>query len=107
MNPKGSIVNGVVSEVTPRSVRVDLGDDVEGTIRVSEISRDRVEDAGNVFSVGDEVQAKFMAVDRKSHCINLSIKAKDNEEERRVMKEYSTESSGGTSLGDIFKELGH
>ena len=104
MNPKGSIVTGTVTEVTPRLVRVDLGNDVEGTLRVSEISRDRVEDAGSIFKAGDAIEAKFMAVDRKSHCINLSVKAKDNDEERRVMKEYSTESSGGTSLGDIFKE---
>ena len=103
-NPKGSVVKGIVSEVTPKMVKVKLDEDVEGVIRVSDISRERVEDASALFKEGDEVEAKFMAVDRKSHSINLSIKAKDSDEEKRVMKEYSTESSAGTSLGDIFKE---
>jgi small subunit ribosomal protein S1 len=103
-NPKGSIVKGTIIEVTAKMARVDLGDGIEGTLRASELSNDRVEDARTMLNEGDEVEAKFTAVDRKSRAINLSIKAKDSDEEKRVMQEYSKDSSAATSLGDIFKE---
>lgn len=102
---KGSVVEGTVIEVTAKSARVDLGDGIEGILRASELSRERVEDARTQLKEGDKVDAKFMGVDRKTRAINLSIKAKDNEDEARVMKEYSSNSGGAsTSLGDIFKE---
>ncbi|HPE59768.1 MAG TPA: 30S ribosomal protein S1 [Thiolinea sp.] len=104
-NAKGSIVTGRVIEVSAKSARVDLGEGVEGILRASELSRERVEDARSFLREGDEVEAKFMGVDRKTRSINLSIKAKENEEEARVMKEYSNTGSASTSLGDIFKDL--
>jgi len=76
-NEKGSIVKGTVTEVSAKLVKIDLGDKIEGVLRASEISRDRVEDASTVMSVGDSVEAKFMGVDRKTRAVNLSIKAKD------------------------------
>ena len=103
-NPKGTIVKGTVTEVTPKMATVDLGDGIEGSLRASELSRDRVEDASTILKVGEVVEAKFMGVDRKSRMMNLSIKAKDFADEAEVMKEYSGRASGGTSLGDIFKE---
>jgi len=103
-NEKGSIVKGTVTEVTPKMVKIDLGESIEGVLRASEISRDRIEDASTVLSVGDEVEAKFMGVDRKTRAINLSIKAKDYAEEAEVMKEYSGGKSNTGTLGDIFKE---
>jgi small subunit ribosomal protein S1 len=103
-NPKGTIVKGTVTEVTPKMATIDLGDGIEGSLRASELSRDRVEDASTILKVGEEVEAKFMGVDRKSRMMNLSIKAKDFADEAEVMKEYSGRASGGTSLGDIFKE---
>jgi len=104
-NQKGSIVKGKITEVNPKMAKVDLGDSIEGVIRASEISRDRVEDASTVLSVGDEIEAKFMGVDRKTRAINLSIKAKDYAEEAEVLKEYSGSSTKATgTLGDIFKE---
>ena len=103
-NPKGSIVKGTIVEVTPKMAKVDLGDGIEGSLRASELSRDRVEDASTILKVGEEIEAKFMGVDRKSRMMNLSIKAKEYADEAEVMKEYSNRSSSGTSLGDIFKE---
>ena len=103
-NPKGTIVKGTVTEVTPKMATIDLGDGIEGSLRASELSRDRVEDASTILKVGEVVEAKFMGVDRKSRMMNLSIKAKDFADEAEVMKEYSGRASGGTSLGDIFKE---
>ncbi|PID46126.1 MAG: 30S ribosomal protein S1 [Proteobacteria bacterium] len=103
-NPKGSIVKGTITEVTPKMAKVDLGDGIEGSLRASELSRDRVEDATTVLKVGEEIEAKFMGVDRKSRTMNLSIKAKEYADEAEVMKEYSNRAPAGTSLGDIFKE---
>ena len=102
---KGSVVRGIVVEVTPKSAKIDLGEGIEGILRASELSRDRVEDARSILKEGDKIEAKFMGVDRKTRSINLSIKAKDDDDEARVMREYTGRSSGAsTSLGDIFKE---
>ncbi|MBU0656536.1 MAG: 30S ribosomal protein S1 [Gammaproteobacteria bacterium] len=102
---KGSVVKGTVVEVTPKAAKIDLGDGIEGILRASELSRDRVEDARTVLKEGETIEAKFMGVDRKTRSINLSIKAKDDEDEARVMREYTGRSGGAsTSLGDIFKE---
>jgi len=102
---KGSIVKGTVSEVDAKAAIIDLGDGVEGVLRASELARDRVEDARTVLSVGEEVEAKFMGVDRKSRTISLSIKAKELGEEAEAMQDYSRNSgSVGTTLGDILKE---
>ncbi|MDD5392839.1 MAG: 30S ribosomal protein S1 [Thiothrix sp.] len=102
---KGSVVKGTVVEVTPKSAKIDLGEGIEGILRASELSRDRVEDARTLLKEGDKIEAKFMGVDRKTRSINLSIKAKDDDDEARVMREYTGRSGGAsTSLGDIFKE---
>ena len=102
---KGSIVKGTVREVDAKAAIIDLGDGVEGTLRASDLTRDRVEDARTVLKVGDEVEAKFMGVDRKTRSISLSIKAKDSDEEAEAMQDY-TRSSGSatTTLGDLLKE---
>ena len=102
---KGSIVKGTVTEVDAKAAVVDLGDGVEGTLRASELSRDRIEDARTVLNVGDEVEAKFMGVDRKNRTISLSIKAKDTEEEAAMLQDYGAESSEATTnLGDVLKK---
>ena len=103
-HPKGSIVKGTVREVDAKGAVIDLGNGVDGQLRASELSRDRVEDARTVLKVGDEVEAKFTGVDRKGRSIALSIKAKDIHEEQEAMQNYRTESSTGTSLGDLLKE---
>ena len=101
---KGSIVKGTVKEVDAKGAVIHLEDSVEGQLRVSELSRERVEDARTLLKVGDEVEAKFMGVDRKNRTIILSIKAKDNEEEAEVMQEYTRTASTATTLGDLIKE---
>ena len=105
-NPKGTIVKGVVKEVDARGAVIDLGNGVEGQLRASELGRERVEDARAVLKVGDEVEAKFTGVDRKSRTISLSIKAKEAHEEAEAVQSYRSEAapSGGTSLGDLLKE---
>ncbi|MBK8454711.1 MAG: 30S ribosomal protein S1 [Thiofilum sp.] len=102
---KGSVVHGKIVEVNAKFAKVDLGDGIEGILRASELSKDRVEDARSMLNEGDDIEAKFMGVDRKTRSINLSVKAREHDEEARVMKEYSSKgNSASTSLGDIFKE---
>lgn len=104
-NPKGSVVSGVITEVDARGAKVELADNVEGYIRVSEIARERIEDASHVLKVGDKVDAKFTGVDRKARVITLSIKAKDNDEEQATINEYKADSyQGGATLGDLLKQ---
>ncbi len=104
-NPKGSIVTGVVTALDAKGATIDLGNGVEGTLRASELARERVEDARTVLNLGEEVEAKFINVDKKNRAITLSIKAKENAEEAEALQEYSRKSTPGTAtLGDIFKE---
>ena len=103
-HPKNSVVKGRVISVDAKGAVVDLGHGVEGTLRASELSRERIEDARAVLKEGDEVEAKFINVDRKNRTIALSIKAKDMAEEAEVLQDYSRKSGTGATLGDIFKE---
>lgn len=103
-HPKNSVVKGIVREVDAKGAIIDLGNGVDGQLRASDISRDRVEDARLVLKVGDEVEARFTGVDRKGRSISLSIKAKDIHEEQEAMQNYRTDSPTGTSLGDLLKE---
>ncbi|MCP5328044.1 MAG: 30S ribosomal protein S1 [Sinobacteraceae bacterium] len=104
-NPKGSIVRGVVKDVDARGATIDLGNGIEGQLRASELGRDRVEDARTILKVGEEVEAKFLGVDRKTRTISLSIKAKEAHEEAEAVQSYRTEQGGssGTSLGELLK----
>ncbi|MCH8958430.1 MAG: 30S ribosomal protein S1 [Proteobacteria bacterium] len=103
-NPKGTIVTGTVLEVDARGAVIALADGVEGYLRASELSRDRVEDARTVLKPGQEIDARFTGLDRKSRRIALSVKAKEVHEEAEAVQQYRTESSSGTSLGDLLKE---
>jgi small subunit ribosomal protein S1 len=101
---KGSIVTGTVKEVDAKGASIVLADGMEAYLRASEISRDRVEDARTVLKVGDTVEAKFIGIDRKNRIVNLSIKAKDNDEEAEAMQDYNRSAPQGTTLGDLLKE---
>lgn len=100
-HPKGSVVKGVVKEVDAKGATLTLDEGVEGYLRVSEMARERVEDAAKLFKPGDVVEAKFIAVDRKSHTVMLSIKAKDIQEEEVVMQDYSRQAP--TTIGDLLR----
>ncbi len=106
-NPKGSIVKGTVTEVDARGAEVDLGGGITGYLRASELARGRVEDARTVLKTGEEVEAKFTAVDRKNRSVQLSIKAKEAHEEQEAVASYKSESgssASGTTLGELLKE---
>jgi small subunit ribosomal protein S1 len=105
-NTKGSIVNGTVKEVDAKGAVVTLADDVEGYLKVSELSREKVEDASTVLSVGDVVEVVITNVDSKNRSIALSVKAKDAAEEKAAIKQHSAkiaESTAPATLGDLIK----
>ena len=107
LNEKGTILNGIVKEVDAKGAIITLAEEIEGTLKASEISRDRVEDARNVLNVGDEVEAKIISIDRKSRVISLSIKAKDVEDEKEAiqgLRQQEMAASGPTTIGDLIKQ---
>lgn len=107
LNEKGTIITGTVKEVDAKGAVITLADEIEGTLKASEISRDRVEDARNVLNVGDEVEAKIISVDRKSRVISLSIKAKDQEDEKEAIQDLRKQemlAAGPTTIGDLIKQ---
>jgi small subunit ribosomal protein S1 len=107
INDKGAIVTGKVKTVDAKGAEIDLGEDIIGYLRASEISRDRVEDARNVLKEGDEVSAVVVNVDRKTRNIQLSVKAKDNADQQEAMatlsKESSRDNAGLTNLGALLR----
>ena len=106
MHDKNSLVNGTVKSVDARGAVIQLADDVEGYLRASEFSRDRIEDLSQHVKVGEELETMITNVDRKTRSINLSIKAKDQAEQQEAMQKFSAESnlsSGTTNLGALLK----
>ncbi len=101
---RGSVVKGIVKEVDAKGAVIELAEGVMGYLRASEIKRDKVEDARTLLKEGDEVEAKFIGVDKKNKMIMLSIKAKDEEEEKAALKDYTQQAAGAPTLGDLFKE---
>jgi len=106
-NERGALVKGTVTAVDARGATLKLADEVEATLKASEINRDRVEDATKFLEVGQEVEAKIINVDRKSRSINLSIKAKDEAEEKEAVANLRTASAsqenGPKTIGDLIK----
>jgi small subunit ribosomal protein S1 len=105
-NDRGAIVTGEVTAVDAKSVTVKLAEDVEGVLKASDISRDKVDDARSAFKVGDSVEAKIVSVDRKNRTVALSIKAKDFDDEKEAvksLKESESESTSPGTIGDLIK----
>ncbi|WP_181879750.1 30S ribosomal protein S1 [Moraxella lacunata] len=105
-NERGAIVKGTVKEVDAKGAVIALADNVEGYLAAADIARERTEDASKVLNVGDEVEAKIVRADRKARNITLSIKAKDEADERQALKELSnaTTENQPKTLGDIFAD---
>ncbi|EAA8369413.1 30S ribosomal protein S1 [Salmonella enterica] len=106
LNKKGAIVTGKVTAVDAKGATVELADGVEGYLRASEASRDRVEDATLVLSVGDNVEAKFTGVDRKNRAISLSVRAKDEADEKDAIATVNKQEDANFSnnaMAEAFK----
>ena len=109
-NEKGTLVKGTVAEVDAKGATINLADGITGTLKASEISKDRVEDARTVLKEGDEVEVKIISIDRKNRAISLSIKAKDEPTEREQPSSQSTAKDqkqepaiGPKTIGDLIK----
>lgn len=105
-NDKGAIINGTVVEVDAKAATISLADDIEGVLKASEISRDKVEDARNALKEGDSVEVKIISIDRKNRQIALSIKAKEVDEEKAAIKEHrrsETDNLAPATIGDLIK----
>ena len=106
-HPKNSLVKGKVTLVEAQNITIKVGDDIEATMHISELSQERVEDARTLIKVDDEIEAKIINIDRKNRVISLSAKAKEEHEEKEALSSYqndSTTSSGATTLGELLKE---
>ena len=102
---KGSIVKGIIKKVDQGFVIVDLSEEVEGLLKANEISlEEEITDARTIFKEDDEVEVKITAIDRRKRTINLSIKAKESDDEQTTVNEYAPETGGNSKLGDILKE---
>jgi small subunit ribosomal protein S1 len=105
-NDRGAIVTGEVIEVDAKSVTIKLAEEVEGILKAADIGREKVEDARNSFKVGDSVEAKIIAVDRKTRALALSIKAKDFDDEKEAvksLKDSEGETASPGTIGDLIK----
>jgi small subunit ribosomal protein S1 len=103
---KNAIVRGTIKSVDARGAVVTLDGDMDGYLRASEASRERVEDLTKLYKEGDSIEAMIINVDRKTRSINLSIKAKDQAEQQEAMQKFSADSnasSGTTNLGALLK----
>ncbi len=104
-NEKGAVVKGTVKSVDAKEAVILLAEGVEGVLKASEISRDRIEDARNVLNAGDKLELMITNVDRKNRVLGLSIKAKEIEEEKDSVKEHNNKISAAApaTVGDLIK----
>jgi small subunit ribosomal protein S1 len=103
---KGSIVKGTVTSVDAKSATLSLGEGIEGVLRASEISRDKVEDARNALKEGDEIEVKIVSVDRKNRVLSLSVKAIEIDDEKAAIQEHKNQEAADVSpgtIGDLIK----
>ncbi|MEX0619783.1 MAG: S1 RNA-binding domain-containing protein, partial [Pseudohongiellaceae bacterium] len=103
---KGSIVKGTITSVDAKSATVTLTEGVEGTLRASEISREKVEDVRSVLNEGDEIEVKIVSVDRKNRVLSLSVKAIEIDDEKAAVADHKNQESGSAApatIGDLIK----
>ena len=106
VSDRGSIVKARVTEVSAAEAVMELAEEVIGVLKASEIDSNKIDDATKVLEVGQEIETKIIGVDRKARTISLSIKAKDEQEEREAVKDHQrqeSERSGPATLGDLIK----
>ena len=104
-HPRGTVLTATVADVEPRGARVELADGVEGYIRASEISRERVDDARTVLRAGEKVEVKVISVDRRRRGVSLSIRERESDEEATAMEQYASNlDEAPATIGDLVKQ---
>ena len=99
---KGDVVKAVVKETDDKGITVEV-DGLTAMIKKADLSKEKSLQNPDNFKAGDMVEAKVTSVDKKNVKIGLSIKALEVEEEKKVLEEYSNNTSG-SSLGDALGE---
>lgn len=105
-NPKNTIVKGTVEKIDERNVLILLDEGIKGLLNITEVSRDKIEDLRSVYKINEEIESKIIGFDKKNRTLKLSIKAKEEKEEREAIESYKAdekESISKTSLGDLLK----
>jgi len=105
-NDKNTIVKGIVKAVDAKGATIELAEGIEGYLKVAEISAERIEDATTVLKEGEEVEAKIVNIDRRNRSIALSIRAKDQADEKAAIaavRSQEVETAGPTTIGDLIK----
>ncbi len=106
-NPRGSVVKGTIASVEAKGASIELAEGVEGWLRASDIQAERVDDATKVLKEGDEIEAKFIGLDRKNRVLQLSIRALEDDQLAEALEEYqggNDNNAGGGTLGDLLRE---
>jgi small subunit ribosomal protein S1 len=104
-HPKGTIVQGPVTEIDAKGVTLDLAEGITGFVKLADLSRDKIKDANELVKVGEQLEAKIISIDRKNRTILLSVKAKDTQDEADALRQLNTqEPSASPTLGDLLKE---
>ena len=103
-NPRGTLVSGNVASIDGKVAYIELAENVEGMIKASELSTEPVDDIRQKLKEGDSLESLIVGIDRKKRVVNLSVKAKESEEEAAALEEYGTDSGGTATLGDLLKE---
>ena len=96
----GDTVTCLINKISDNNIEVSIGDNIKGNIKKSDLSRDRKEQRTDRFGIGDKIDATVIKIDKKQRSVNLSIKAREIEEEKQAMAEFGS-SDSGASLGDI------
>ena len=99
-NHLGDTVTCLINKITDNNIEVSIGDNIKGGIKKSDLSRDKKDQRTDRFGIGDKVDATVIKIDKKQRSVNLSIKAREIEEEKQAMAEFGS-SDSGASLGDI------
>ncbi len=107
-NKKGSIVDGKVTKIEEKGVVVELAEGINGYLKISEISQERIDSISSIFNIDDIVEAVITKIDKKTHNIAISIKQKDRYENEANLMDYNTRSkneadSTSATLGDLLK----
>ncbi|OCF96007.1 30S ribosomal protein S1 [Gilliamella sp. wkB308] len=105
---KGSIVKGRVTAVDAKGATIEIAEGIEGYLKAQDIARERIEDATTALKVGDEVEAKIVNIDRKTRAISLSVRAKDEADEKEALAAVNNtstqeEASFTNAMAEAFK----
>ena len=103
-NPLKSIVSGKIIEVDDKFLKINLDNNVIGTIKKTNLSKDKNEQKVDRFALEEKVDSMITSIDQKTRTLNLSIKEIEINDEKEALSKYGS-SDSGASLGDILGSI--